>query len=368
MSRRAASHPPGHGRRRPGRVHRRRASHGGAARRPLRAGRGCAVVRRGTRGGERGRAAHRRRAQLRRLPRHGARREAAREDGIDVVAIVTPNHLHGRIATRISRRRHRRDLRQAADHHAGRGARRWCSACAAAAACSRSRTTTAAIRWCARRARWWQPASSARSAWCTPSTRRTGSAPISNRPGRSRPRGVSIRRSAGAGGSLGDIGTHAEHLARFISGLELAPVSADLTTFVAGRRLDDNCPCAAALHERRARHAVVEPGRARQRERAARARLRQQGRASSSRQEHPNQLWFTPLGQPPAADHPRRQRCRRAAARATTHPCRPSRGLPRRLSPSSTATWPSRSRRAGNSARPTRWPARCRPWKTARAA
>jgi predicted dehydrogenase len=28
-----------------------------------------------------------------------ARKEAAREDGIDVVAIVTPNHLHGRIAT-----------------------------------------------------------------------------------------------------------------------------------------------------------------------------------------------------------------------------------------------------------------------------
>ncbi len=28
-----------------------------------------------------------------------ARREAAREDGIDVVAIVTPNHLHGRIAS-----------------------------------------------------------------------------------------------------------------------------------------------------------------------------------------------------------------------------------------------------------------------------
>ena len=28
-----------------------------------------------------------------------ARREAAREDGIDVVAIVTPNHLHARIAS-----------------------------------------------------------------------------------------------------------------------------------------------------------------------------------------------------------------------------------------------------------------------------
>ncbi len=44
---------------------------------------------------------------------------------------------------------------------------------------------------------------------------------------------------------------------------------------------------------------MVQPGRAGQRERAARARLRQQGRAWSSRQENPNQLWFTPLGQPP---------------------------------------------------------------------
>jgi predicted dehydrogenase len=47
-----------------------------------------------------------------------ARREAAREDGIDVVAIVTPNHLHGRIASAVSRRRHRRDLRQADDDDA----------------------------------------------------------------------------------------------------------------------------------------------------------------------------------------------------------------------------------------------------------
>src|SRR3954470_4192774 len=45
---------------------------------------------------------------------------------------------------------------------------------------------------------------------------------------------------AGAGGSLGDIGTHAEHLGRFISGLTLQEVSADLQTFVEGRRLDDN--------------------------------------------------------------------------------------------------------------------------------
>jgi predicted dehydrogenase len=44
----------------------------------------------------------------------------------------------------------------------------------------------------------------------------------------------------GAGGSIGDIGTHAFHLASFVSGLELDSVLADLTTFVPGRLVDDN--------------------------------------------------------------------------------------------------------------------------------
>ncbi len=45
---------------------------------------------------------------------------------------------------------------------------------------------------------------------------------------------------AGAGGSLGDIGTHAYNLADYVTGLELAELAADLTTFVPGRQLDDN--------------------------------------------------------------------------------------------------------------------------------
>jgi predicted dehydrogenase len=45
---------------------------------------------------------------------------------------------------------------------------------------------------------------------------------------------------SGAGGSTGDIGTHAFNLAEFVSGLELEALSADVHTFVAGRRLDDN--------------------------------------------------------------------------------------------------------------------------------
>ena len=45
---------------------------------------------------------------------------------------------------------------------------------------------------------------------------------------------------AGPSSVLGDIGTHAHHLARFITGLELQAVSADLQTMVPGRTGDDN--------------------------------------------------------------------------------------------------------------------------------
>ncbi len=47
-------------------------------------------------------------------------------------------------------------------------------------------------------------------------------------------------RRSGAAGCMGDIGTHAENLARYVTGLEIEELCADLTTFVRGRRLDDD--------------------------------------------------------------------------------------------------------------------------------
>lgn len=41
-------------------------------------------------------------------------------------------------------------------------------------------------------------------------------------------------------GALGDIGTHAYNLARFVTGLRTEAISADLTSFVKGRKVDDN--------------------------------------------------------------------------------------------------------------------------------
>ncbi|MEO0900449.1 MAG: Gfo/Idh/MocA family oxidoreductase, partial [Bacteroidota bacterium] len=45
---------------------------------------------------------------------------------------------------------------------------------------------------------------------------------------------------SGKAGSIGDIGTHAENLAEYISGLKITEMCADLSTFVEGRLLDDD--------------------------------------------------------------------------------------------------------------------------------
>ncbi len=45
---------------------------------------------------------------------------------------------------------------------------------------------------------------------------------------------------AGPGGAVGDIGTHAENLCSFVTGLAIESLCADATTFVPGRRLDDD--------------------------------------------------------------------------------------------------------------------------------
>jgi predicted dehydrogenase len=103
---------------------------------------------------------------------------------------------------------------------------------------------------------------------------------------------------AGAGGSLGDIGSHAEHLARYISGLELSEVSADISSFVAGRRLDDNAHV-LLRYAGGARGMLwssqVAPGN----ENNLKVRIYGSKAGLEFRQENPNQLWFTPLGERP---------------------------------------------------------------------
>lgn len=45
---------------------------------------------------------------------------------------------------------------------------------------------------------------------------------------------------SGIAGAMGDIGTHAENLAEYISGLKITELCADISTFVSGRLLDDD--------------------------------------------------------------------------------------------------------------------------------
>jgi len=50
-------------------------------------------------------------------------------------------------------------------------------------------------------------------------------------------------KQSGGSGCGGDIGTHAENLAEYITGLKITEMCADLTAFVKGRKLDDDVNC-----------------------------------------------------------------------------------------------------------------------------
>ena len=102
---------------------------------------------------------------------------------------------------------------------------------------------------------------------------------------------------SGKGGAIGDIGTHAYHLAGFVTGLKTAQVSADLTSFVPGRRVDDNVHV-MLRYEGGAKGMLfasqVSPGN----ENALKLRVYGSKGGLEWCQEDPNYLWHTPFGQP----------------------------------------------------------------------
>jgi predicted dehydrogenase len=102
---------------------------------------------------------------------------------------------------------------------------------------------------------------------------------------------------SGAGGSTGDIGTHAFNLANFVSGLTLDTLAADLTAFVPGRRVDDNGHVLMRFQggaKGMLWCSQVAPGN----ENALKLRVYGTKGGLEWSQEDPNQLWFTPFGQP----------------------------------------------------------------------
>lgn len=102
---------------------------------------------------------------------------------------------------------------------------------------------------------------------------------------------------SGAGGSIGDIGTHAHNLACFVTGLTVERLSADLHSFVPGRRVDDNAHILLRF-QGGARGMLwcsqVAPGN----ENGLRLRVYGEKGGLEWGQEDPNYLWFTPFGQP----------------------------------------------------------------------
>ena len=101
----------------------------------------------------------------------------------------------------------------------------------------------------------------------------------------------------GAGGSTGDIGTHAFNLANFVSGLTLESLAADLQSFVPGRRVDDNAHVMMRYHGG-ARGMLWCSQVASGCENGLRLRIYGTKAGIEWEQENPNYLWVTPLGAP----------------------------------------------------------------------
>ena len=102
---------------------------------------------------------------------------------------------------------------------------------------------------------------------------------------------------SGAGGSTGDIGTHAFNLANFVSGLTLDSLAADLQSFVPGRRVDDNAHVLLRF-QGGARGMLWCSQVASGQENGLRLRLYGTKAGIEWEQENPNYLWVTPLGAP----------------------------------------------------------------------
>ncbi|CAN5227567.1 Gfo/Idh/MocA family oxidoreductase [soil metagenome] len=102
---------------------------------------------------------------------------------------------------------------------------------------------------------------------------------------------------SGIAGAVGDIGSHAENLVSTVTGLEMEAICADLTTFVPGRRLDDDANL--LIHYRGgARGVMVSSQISTGEENGLTLRVYGTQGGLRWRQEDPNHLVHTPIGEP----------------------------------------------------------------------
>ena len=225
-----------------------------------------------------------------------AQREARRKDGIEAVAIVTPNHMHAPVAVEFLRRGihvicdkpltatlpEAKKLAKAAaasgtifaltHNYTGYPMVRQAKAMVAGGELGDIRLVQVEYA----------------QDWLTNDVESTGQKQAGWR---------TDPNQSGAGGSTGDIGTHAFNLASFVSGLSLESLAADLQSFVPGRRVDDNGHVMMRFHGG-ARGMLwcsqVAPGN----ENALRLRVYGTKAGIEWAQEDPNYLWFCRLGEP----------------------------------------------------------------------
>jgi predicted dehydrogenase len=101
----------------------------------------------------------------------------------------------------------------------------------------------------------------------------------------------------GGAGAIGDIGVHAYDLMRYITGLRVTSICAEVTSFVAGRRVDDDARVLLRF-ERRAKGLLwvsqVAPGN----DNGLAIRIYGERGGLQWHQCEPNELWYSPLGEP----------------------------------------------------------------------
>ncbi len=223
--------------------------------------------------------------------------EAARPDGVEVVAIVTPNHLHAAPAQAFLARGVHVICDKPMTH-------RLPDALALAEAAGRAGTVFALAHTytgypLVRQAREMVAAGALGAIrvvqveypqeWLTTRLEDTGQKQAAWRTDPAR---------SGEAGCVGDIGTHAFNLAEFVTGLRCDSLAAQLTRFVPGRPLDDDAQMLLRF-EGGARGMLwssqVAPGN----ENGLRLRLYGEAGGLEWAQEQPNHLLFTPFGQPP---------------------------------------------------------------------
>ncbi|WP_248310247.1 Gfo/Idh/MocA family oxidoreductase [Bosea sp. 117] len=225
-----------------------------------------------------------------------ARAEAERADGIEAVAIVTPNHMHAAPAIAFLERgihvicdkpltatmeeataladvaRRSNALFVLTHNYTGYPMVRQARAMVASGALGRIRLVQVEYA----------------QEWLTGPAEAQGSKQAEWRTDPAR---------SGAGGALGDIGTHAYNLACFVSGLTPEALAADLSSFGPGRALDDNAHVLlrfAGGARGMLWASQVAPGS----ENGLRLRLYGETGGLDWAQEDPNRLWFTRFGEP----------------------------------------------------------------------